>query len=131
MNAHEFELKLKQIIKKVEDATGFCIEKTIISTSDPDFIPDFGMDSDGSIIIDSHTFPLKLEALTNIRYRWKQTDDYDECYIRFEFGPHIYINIYCDNGFFENIYDVKYEDTLHFMLKHLEVTEFLENQLSH
>ena len=93
MDKTEFVDRMNYILDKASDASDMDLTWHVVS-ADPDVVADFGCDSEGNLVIDGRSLPtLKLEDLTNIRYRFNPETDDSDCFIRFDFGLFSYLDV--------------------------------------
>lgn len=128
MELFEFEEQMKKILCKASEASDLYLDGYTVSC-DPDFIADFGCDHIGRFSIEGNSFPLKIQDMTEIRYRCNSdTSNYDfsDCFFRFNFGDSIYLDCYFDECSMGETFHVKYNDTDKFRLNKTQAIELLK-----
>lgn len=125
MTNEEFKNRVTEILKKASIASDLDLSWLLVS-DDPDCIADFGCDRNGNIILMEDTYPLKINDLTDIRYRYIKDSSAENCYLRFEFGKEVNLDFHFDESCMGDRISFKYHDENKWFLypndaiKHLE-----------
>ena len=127
MDPKTFECEMKRILKKYGEKLNLEIDWEIVS-SDADVVSDFGIDHDGNLVIYKNSFPIKIEDITSIRYRWAPiNDDRGDCFIRFDFGSD-YLDInYSEDGMTGEC-EIKIGNKYKTYFNHREMIEYIKKE---
>jgi len=61
-------------------------------------------------VVYEETFPIKIESITDIRYRWKKNEYISDGYIRFEFGNNYHLDVRMDDCSYTKVYNLEMGD---------------------
>lgn len=126
MEVEKFISRMKEILEKAGNDSEMCLDWLLVS-GDPDVVADFGVDYEGNLVIDEKSFPISIESITQIRYRWNSETDYSDCFYRFEFGENHLDACFGDCGLTGD-YHVRFNNKEKTCMKYEEAVKFLSEK---